>query len=113
MASRRFQANRYGRKQRRGESAREFKLDYVYRSDARNAYNELTSILQEDVVRRIDFLCEQPEPDDEITFAWPEEGEGAFIYFDDAWVLTYALADDASVLEVWSLAPAGWLKPGA
>jgi hypothetical protein len=90
---------------------REFKLEPIFLPEARQTYEVLPAILQDDVDRRVEYLCQYPGPDDESTFAWPEEGPGVFIYYDAAWVLTYALVDDASVLEVWSLAPLGWLSP--
>jgi hypothetical protein len=92
---------------------REFKLDYTYLPEARRTYDSLNGIHQDDVDHRVDFLCERPEPDDEITFAWPEEGPNVFIFYDDAWVMTYALVDDVRVVKIWSLAPVGWLRPSS
>ena len=91
---------------------REFKLDYYYHPEARATYDDLYGIHQDDVDRRVDFLCLHPEPDDEITFAWPEQGPDMFIFYDDAWLITYGLEDDASVLVVWLMVPAGRLRPG-
>lgn len=88
---------------------REFDLDFFYTPDARRTYEGLNSFMQEDVDRRIDYLCRRPEPDEEFTFAWPEEGPNVFIFYDGAWVITYALANDALVLEIWSIAPAALL----
>ena len=92
---------------------REFKLEPYLVPDAREIYSRLYGLHQEDVERRLEFLCRQPEPDNEITFAWPEAGPNVFIFYDDAWLITYSLDDDASVLVVESLAPVGWLQPGS
>lgn len=89
---------------------REFKLEPVFLPQARRTYDALPALLQDDVDRRVEYLSQYPEPDDEVTFAWPEEGPDVYIYYDAAWVFTYSVVDDASVLEVWSLAPAGWLN---
>ena len=86
---------------------REFKLEPYFTPEARRTYEALNSILQDDVERRVAFLSEHPEPDGELTFAWPEDGPDTFIFYDEAWVITYALRDDASVLEIQSLAPGG------
>ncbi len=91
---------------------REFKLDFYYRAEARETYDGLYGIHQDDVDRRVDFLCQHPEPDDEVTFAWPEEGPNVFIFYDGAWLLTYALEDGGRVVEILSLAPVGWLQRG-
>lgn len=90
---------------------REFKLDYSYRPAARSSYDSLSGMHRSDVDRRIDYLCEHPEPDDEITFAWPEDGPNVFIFYDGAWILTYSLENDGAVLVILSLAPAGWIEP--
>jgi hypothetical protein len=90
---------------------REFDLEPFLTDEARRTYESLSEIHQANVQRRVDFLCKHPEPDDEVTFAWPEEGPNVFIFYDDAWVITYALADAGIVLEIWSLAPVGWLGP--
>jgi hypothetical protein len=86
---------------------REFKLEPYLRPEARHTFDSLNGILQNDVEHRIDFLSQYPEPDDELTFAWPEEGPDTFIFYDEAWVIVYALRDDASVLEILMIAPAG------
>ena len=84
---------------------REFKLEPYYTPEARREYVGLTEISQADVNSRVEFLTAHPEPDGEITFAWPEEGPNVFIFLDHAWILIYALQDDASVLEIQALAP--------
>jgi hypothetical protein len=81
------------------------------RPDARAVYAGFSDIQQADVRRRVDFLCAQPHPDDEVTFAWPEDGPDTFIFYDYAWLLTYKVVDEGAVVEIWSLAPAGWLRP--
>ena len=63
---------------------RGFKLDFVFQPAARLTYVGLREIHQADVDRRVDFLCEGWEPDDDVIFAWPEEGPGAYIYYDGA-----------------------------
>ena len=88
---------------------REFKLEPYYSPEVRSIYDGLNGIHQADVERRVDFLCEHPEPDDEITFAWPEEGPNVYIFYDDVWLLIYALVDDASVLQIRQFTPAGRL----
>ena len=83
---------------------REFKLGYYFRAVAREQYVNLNGIFQDDVDRRIDYLCQRPEPGDDLTFAWPEDGPNIFIYYDGVWVLTYALENDARVVENLSVA---------
>jgi hypothetical protein len=56
-------------------------------------------------------LCAQAHPDDEVTFAWPEDRPDTFIFHDYAWLLTYKIVDEGAVVEIWSLAPARWLRP--
>ncbi len=63
--------------------------------------------MADDVDRRIDHLCQRPDADDETVFAWPEEGANVFIFYDEAWLIVYALVDDGRVLEIMSLTPAG------
>lgn len=92
---------------------REFKLDYSFRPEARRTYDTLSGLHQADIDRRIDLLCEQPDPDDEITFAWPEEGPNVFIFYDEAWLFIYALVDEGRVIEIWTIIPAGRLRSGA
>ena len=89
---------------------REFKLDYAFRSDARATYEALHEIHREDIDRRLDFLCQRPEPDDSWTFAWEEEGPNRFIFYDDVWLIAYAIVDEWRVVEIWSMAPAGLLR---
>ena len=86
---------------------RDFKLEPYLRPEARRTFDALNGILKGDVERRIDFLSQSPEPDDELTFAWPEEGPDTFIFYDEAWVIVYTLRDDTSVLDILTIAPAG------
>lgn len=88
---------------------REFKLEPYYVPEARQAYDGLDAIHQADIARRVEFLCEYPDPDDERTFAWPEDGWNVYIFYDDAWLLVDALVDDASVLEIRLFTPVGRL----
>jgi hypothetical protein len=56
-------------------------------------------------------VCQQPYPDDEVTFAWPKQAPDTDIFDDEAWVRISYLVDAEAVVEIWLLAPAGWLHP--
>ena len=71
----------------------------------------MTEIQQANVRRRADFVCEQPYPDDEVIFHWSEQGPDTYIFYNDTWLLVYNLVDEGAVVEIWLLAPAGWLRP--
>ena len=89
---------------------REFKLDFVFRADARATYEALHEIHQADIDRRVDFLCQHPEADYQWTFEWEEDGPNHHIFYDDVWLITYAIVDEWPVVEIWSMAPAGLLR---
>jgi len=82
-----------------------------FRPEARAVYDGRNEIQQADVRRRVDFVCQQPYPDDEVTVAWPEQGPDTSIFSDQAWVLIDYLVDAGAVVEIWLFAPAGWLHP--
>jgi hypothetical protein len=90
-----------------GASVREFKLDFYLGPEARQTFDGLYGLHQEDIARRIDYLCQRPEPDDEYVFSWPEDGPNSFIFYDEAWLLIFSLENDGNVLAFWVLTPAG------
>ena len=85
-----------------------FRADWSLRPDARAAYDTLSEVDRAQVDRRIDFLCLNPYPDDEVKFAIDEGEEMTGVYFDDnEWALTYYIFDKGWFIEIWALAPIG------
>jgi hypothetical protein len=85
-----------------------FRADWSFRPDARAAYDALTQADRAAVDRRIDSLCLDPYPDDELKFAIDEDDEMTGVYFDDnEWALTYYIFDKGWYIEIWAIALIG------
>ena len=85
-----------------------YKADWSFRPDARAAYDSLTERDRAAVDYRIDALCSDPYPDDELKFAIDEGEDITGVYFDDnEWALTYYIFDKGSYIEIWALGAIG------